>query len=214
MFDSFPTLWFAHSPTPGLGDFWNGVLHPFVDLAQLFTLVALGIAIAREEKAHTRKASFSAGGSLVVVVALHLLLQPKLPAPSGLSLLFAGLLLVRPPHTLSAWLPFLVVPAGLALGHSIGPDLPLKANGPIFALGFGLGSLTILNYVMMGWDKIQRSWLILASRILGSWLVAMGLMLTAGSLVGSFPKASKPPKQRKASSRATPSKARPSPLAR
>ena len=200
MLSWFSPFWFAHTPTPGLGDFWNGVLHPFVDLQQLFTVLALGVAMAREEQAESRRASYVTGGCLLVMLALHLLVQPKLPSPSGLSLLFAGLLLVRPPHSLQRYVPFLVVPAAVALGHSIGPDLPSKTNGPIFALGFSLGCLTLLNYVMLGWSKVQRSWLVLASRIGGSWLVAIGLMLTAGSLAGTFPKQPTAPTTRKTSS--------------
>ena len=37
-----PAAW-AHSPIAGIGDFYNGALHPFVSPAHLIALLALGL---------------------------------------------------------------------------------------------------------------------------------------------------------------------------
>lgn len=201
MLTSFAYL-FAHSPTPGLGDFWNGVFHPVVDLEQGFALLALGVACAREETSVERWSAGVAFVALVVTAFLSGWLFRVLPLPPGSALLVAGAMLVRPPELLARWL---VVPAaltGFAVGQGIGADLAQPATAWTLPLGFCLGSFAILSYAQMGWKRFQRPWLVIASRILGSWLLAIGLMLVAGHLSGTLPSPSSPAQNKTAPKRA------------
>jgi len=179
-------LLFAHTPTPGLGDFWNGLFHPCVDPEQGFALLALAIASAREAEALARRTAIAGAAALGAAAVLHLWLPVKAPSVPGLALLLAGLLLVRPPQRMTAWLPPLALLVGLSLGHSIGTEIPSRDDGFIFVLGFGLGCVTIINYTMLGWARFHRGWMVVASRILGSWLVAIGMMLVAGYASGTL----------------------------
>lgn len=186
MLTSFCNLWFAHSPTPGLGSFWNGVFHPILDLEQGIALLAVGMACAREEIALERRNQIAILATLAVVAFLASGLSRIVLPFRGTSLLLAGVMLIRPPQFLAPWLLIPSVLVGWSVSIGIAEDMAQSNEPAIFALGFLLSCFAILTYTHIGWHRFQRPWLVITSRILGSWLLAIGFMLLAGQLSGTL----------------------------
>lgn len=182
----FVTPLFAHSPTPGLGSFWNGVFHPIFDIEQGIALLALGIACAREDISLERRNQITGFFALTLTAFLSIWLSRVLVPARGTALLLAGLVLVRPPQSLKHGLIFFSTSIGWAVGIGIAEDMAQSTSPWIFALGFNLSCFAILTYTHLGWRRFQRPWLIIASRILGSWLLAIGFMLLAGHFSGTL----------------------------
>ena len=173
----------AHSVIPGTGDFWNGVFHPFVAIEQALALTALGFALARAGSSVTGRTllvtlTAIAGGLALSAAFAPPTVEPLRPAP----LILGGLVLIDPAEIFSRQpLPFLVG-LGVLLGLSMGLDIPSSTSWVLFAAGLELGSVVILAYAIEAWTRLYRPWFQIAVRIVGSWLVAIGVIFVGAAL--------------------------------
>jgi hydrogenase/urease accessory protein HupE len=173
----------AHSVIPGTGDFWNGVFHPFVAIEQALALTALGLALARAGSSVTGRTllvalTAIAGGLALSAAFAPPTVEPLRPAP----LILGGLVLIDPAEIFSRQpLPFLVG-LGVLLGLSMGLDIPSSTSWVLFAAGLELGSVVILAYAIEAWTRLYRPWFQIAVRIVGSWLVAIGVIFVGAAL--------------------------------
>ena len=168
---------------PGTGDFWNGVFHPFLAIEQGLALTALGFALARAGSSVTGRTLLVTLTAIAGGLALSALLAPPTvqllrPAP----LILGGLVLIDPARIFSRQpLPFLVSLA-ILLGLSMGLDIPSSTSRVLFAAGLELGSIVILAYAIEAWTRLYRPWFQIAVRIVGSWLVAIGVIFVGAAL--------------------------------
>jgi len=106
-------------------------------------------------------------------VASHLLVL-NLPGP--LVCVLAGLALALP-LTLQSWiLPVLSAAAGILVGLAIGLATP-AGEAIAFASGAALGGLWIAAIPALVFPPIRAGWARILTRIIGSWLIAIGVML-------------------------------------
>jgi len=168
----------AHSTIPGIGDFWNGVFHPFVAIEQGLTMVALGLAIARAGAEAERRALRVTLGAIVCGLGLSAVFTlSKTTLLQPVPLILGGALLLDPAGLCSRLLDPLLGFLGFVLGLSMGWEIPSDANWTVFAAGLGLGAAAIAAYAMIAWQRLHRPWFAIAARILGSWLVAISIIL-------------------------------------
>lgn len=166
----------AHLPVAGLGDFYNGLLHPFFSLPHLLALVVLGILIGRR---------LDAWGTAVLPVFPAALALGLISAGYGIgfpaeNLLLAGAALIGllvvtdwpPPR----WAAFtLAAASGLAMGFDFFNE---QVRSPA-ALNIGTGITLYLSflYVLMLAEKFHsRRWQLTGLRVLGSWIAACALL--------------------------------------
>lgn len=179
-----PGLAAAHTPIAGIGDFYNGMLHPLRVPAHLLAVLAVGLLIGQQRSRALQPAALAylaatttglVGAGLGFVVGL----QPLLLAGAAV----CGLLV--------AWRPVLPVWIGVALGGLIGfaigldsgPNL-LELQAKIAALlGAGITVYLVFLYATALADRLSaRHWQQVAVRVVGSWIAAIALLVLSLSL--------------------------------
>jgi urease accessory protein len=174
----------AHSPIPGIGGFYNGLLHPLVVPAHLLALVGLGLWLGQQALPGIERALLSF--SLLLLTGLVL---AAFAAPGGgqTSLLLAcalglGLLVAAAwplPRYATAAIAGLV---GLLIGLDSAPEAAATRTRLIILAGVGVGvHLLLLNVVALT-SYAQKPWLKVGVRVLGSWSAASALMVLALAL--------------------------------
>ncbi len=185
---ALPGAALAHSPIKGLGDFYNGILHPLFVPAQLLLVVALGLLIGQQGV--QRHLSAVAGYALGVVAGLTLVGQyPQLLAPERLELAILGaavvlaLLVVLARALPRVLLTVLAALAGLLLGFdSLQSDLAGGARA-VALFGSGIALYLLMLYPMALAERFQGyAWTRIGTRVLGSWITASALLVLALAL--------------------------------
>jgi urease accessory protein len=182
---ALPTAAHAHSPVQGLGDFYNGLLHPLTTPSHVLILIALGL-LAGRRRPPTLKAPMtvflvvSAAALVAATIGGIKNLPPALPLGVALA---AGILLAL--DTNPPVLPFCALcgAGALVLGLDSAVESGSRTGMAKTLLGnwITLGVLVcdIALYVSMGGDA---KWLKVALRVTGSWLIAISLLMLAFSL--------------------------------
>lgn len=180
-----PATAFAHSPIKGLGDFYNGILHPLFVPAHVLLVVATGLLLGQQGVRSSLHAVWAYLGGVVLGLllagvgdgladpALQELLVLGAAVPMGLLVVMA----LRLPTWLLAALGGC---AGLVLGlDSLQTELTGKAR--IAALfGSGVSLYLLMLYPMALAESFQRhTWLSVGVRILASWITASALLVLA-----------------------------------
>ncbi len=173
----------AHGSIEGIGDLWNGLLHPLRSPAHLLILVALGLLAGQRQHLRAPVVCFVTvcGGTLILMGLLG-----SSPPPawflSGLSAVLGVLLAGALPITrLAQTLVFGI--AGLTLAADSTPD---DAHGWVLfknLIGVWIGlAVLILNLANYGAMCPRKPWVTIAFRVLGSWIAAVSILSLALNL--------------------------------
>jgi hypothetical protein len=174
----------AHSPVPGLGAFYSGMLHPVVAPSALIALMALGLLIGQHGLVQARKAVLG----LVVAVALGLVLGSQWP---GLKV-DPGLLLAALATAVCALaarrLPALALLAlAMVVGMAAGLGLADMAVGSVrwvVIAGTWLGCAFLALGVAALAELARKPWQHIALRVVASWLAASAMLVLGLRWVG------------------------------
>jgi len=172
----------AHSLGPNMNALWVGLLHPVLAVEQGLTFFVLGMTQARYGE-QLPKWMFP---TLLCTIAAMFLLFSFLPvagngATQGMPLLGAGLMLLLPFDRFRAYVPMAVLALGAILGAEIGIELPTGASPILFLCGIGFAAVILLAYAQEFWTRFYRPWFDIAARIVGSWLIAVAIILVGAS---------------------------------
>lgn len=180
-----PSAASAHSPFPGIGSFYQGLLHPLIDVGQALALAGFGMVLG-QNAARIRGPAWI-GFSLAMIIGLSAAwLQPMLYAPEWWIIVFAliagAAVAAAQPLPASAVWPF-----GAAMGLVVGIiTMPAPAALPVmllFILGSFIGVQLIMVYALSAarWAGRQADhrWLPIGVRILGSWVLAVSALMLA-----------------------------------
>jgi urease accessory protein len=170
----------AHGSIEGIGDLWNGVLHPLRSPAHLLVIAGLGIYAGQRLRFKNEVLAFI----LCTALGLVCTQSPLLPEiPAGIPCVFAALAgamvaLRRPfPKALSL---MLFCGAGFAVGWDSGAEVsPGWVSLKILAgtwLGVSVLILNLANYAAM---VPKKAWLKIGARVLGSWITAISALYLA-----------------------------------
>jgi len=167
----------AHNGFGNISPFWSGILHFLISPLAIAATVGYFAWIASSKNVLDLNSiaicSTSAG-----IMSLHAGLLSQ-------DILAVGVLLVGIAAMLRIRTPQLVIQAvGLLIGTVIGIGADLDSQSVISAFGVSVVTL-YLGIVFLGlWDRgTEIAWLnpilLVASRVLGSWVAALGLLLVA-----------------------------------
>ena len=180
-----PGVALAHSPIPGIGGFYNGLLHPLLVPAHLLALVALGLWLGQQALPRIQGALLSFSLLLLAGLVLAAFAPPGGGVRTSLLLACAlglGLLVA------AAWsLPRYVAAAiagvvALLIGLDSAPEAAGTRATLIVLAGVGVGvHLLLLNVVALT-SYAKKPWLRVGVRVLGSWSAASALMVLALAL--------------------------------
>ncbi|MET0378266.1 MAG: hypothetical protein ABW049_04665 [Spongiibacteraceae bacterium] len=174
----------AHGPFGSAAPFWSGVFHFAVAPLAIVVSIAFTAAIARADD-HTVLAAIGIAAATAFGAALWMPSQWIAPAP--LAAIASGLL------ALSGWRGrrwlycLLAALAGSAIGIVAEPDQ--RTWGAAFGISGVVMLISSAGVELFLWFDRQLRWqaaALVAQRILGAWVVAIGLLLGALALfVGS-----------------------------
>lgn len=176
---SAPAL--AHSPTQGIGDFYNGILHPLVVPSHLLLLIASGLLFGQNGM-HLHRVAF-----LIFIVATLLGLAGKWPVDAGGAEIFIlsvaaiiGLFIAVNPNIRSYPVLILAGLAGFLIGvDSTEGDLAGRAR-LVMLIGTGLGIYLLISSAMVLADTFRtKPWQQIGLRVIGSWIAASSLLVLA-----------------------------------
>jgi len=173
----------AHSLGPNMNALWVGVLHPVLAVEQGLTLLVLGILSGRCDDElpdwHYTVMLCTIAGFFFASFALPI---EGNGVTQGLPLLGSGLMLLAPHDRIRQWMPWLILALAAILGFEIGVELPTGASPILFICGFAVTSVIALVYSMEMWKRFYRPWFDIAVRIVGSWLIAVAVILVGYAL--------------------------------
>jgi hypothetical protein len=174
----------AHAPLMGIGGVVGGVLHAVLIPEHGMSLVALGLVMGRQDGSARRS------GEFIFLAALFLGLIAaalKVEQPLATDVLIAaigimGLLIA------AAWTPpflgwGLACIAGFALALDSAPEVTSKAEEIRMLIGSGIGAGLALAVVAELSVRLNGNWARLATRVLGSWMAAIAMLVVALRIV-------------------------------
>jgi urease accessory protein len=170
----------AHSPVPGIGHFYSGMLHPMLATAHLLALLAVGLWLGQHWPARLRELA-----ALLLALAAGLVLSGPAPWPGleqallALCVLAAGTAAAAA-RTLPPALSLSAAAAiGLVMGLDSAPDgltgrpLWLSLAGSWVGVLLGLAALAALS------EWADKPWMKVAARVVSSWLAAAAILVLA-----------------------------------
>lgn len=170
----------AHSPIEGIGDFYNGALHPFISPAHLIALLALGLWLGQQGLARAKRPLLAFVLALGLGLCLHRIAGDPdtdrgllvLAAATGLAVAVARAVPAAPAMVFGA-------AVGLAVGLASGPATLQGTPRGVSLAGTFVGASLASAYVMAMVTLAQRPWMQIAVRVFGSWLAAASLLVLA-----------------------------------
>ena len=183
-----PEIALAHSPIKGIGDFFNGMLHPVLVPAQVLLILALGLWFGQNKPSDNQVSVLAYLFAVIaglVATSLSLGFDVSIVLLLGATavglLVISNIILPKPVYIL----------IGMVLGFIIGLDSAqdtLSAKAKWVALfGSGVGIYFLLLYAMAVSESLsKKAWQNIAVRVIASWISASALMvLVLNFAVGS-----------------------------
>lgn len=183
-----PAEAWAHSPVPGLGRFYSGMLHPVLAPAALIALVALGLLVGQNGLARSRLAVLA----FLVALAAGGVVGSQWPGLNvDAALLGLGVLVAA--CALTAWQPpataLLVLAGGTGVLAGLGlSDMAIGAGRWVVLAGTWLGAAFLALGVAAVSELAHQAWHRIGVRVLASWLAASALLVLGLQWVGPLPK--------------------------
>lgn len=168
----------AHAPIMGIGGIFGGVIHAVLVPEHGLTLLALGLALGRQKQDARRSGMLIFAAMLTCgLIAAALIGEETLAADLLLlATCMLGLLIA------AAWMPrslalCLAAIAGLMFALDSIPDGTSALESTRMLVGSGIGAAMALAMAAEGAVYLQGHALLIATRVAGSWIAAIGIMV-------------------------------------
>ena len=177
------TAW-AHSPIQGIGNFYNGLLHPILVPAHLLLLIAVGLLLGQQGPRRVELALgvFAAATVVGLVMAWFSIgtgLETLVLALSAA----VGLLVAISPQMALLWCVVIALLAGLFLGIDSAQEELSGKDKLVTLFGSGVAIYFLALYPLALADYFnKKAWQKIGIRIIGSWIAASSLLVLALSL--------------------------------
>lgn len=178
----------AHAPIEGIGDFYNGILHPLLVPVHLICLIAVGLLAGQQSEPEHCNVTLAPRGFLFALLAGLLGAALGLGFDGELVLLpiafAAGILTAvgRPLHPVI--FTGVAAMAGLVLGLDSSPDGLAGKALFLSLLGTLLGAALGLFYIALVGSRLHKPWQQIAIRVVASWTAASAMLVFALRLFG------------------------------
>jgi HupE / UreJ protein len=167
----------AHSPIMGIGGVFGGMLHALLIPEHGLGLLALGLALGRQETMASRSgllifmAALTGGLIVTAFIAEPAFAADILLAAAGI----LGLLVA------AAWVPPVVAwplaaIAGIAFALDSRPEVTSTEESIRMLIGTGVGGMIALAIVAVGSAFLQGNVTRVVLRVLGSWIAAIAIL--------------------------------------
>ncbi|GAA3961991.1 hypothetical protein GCM10022278_20020 [Allohahella marinimesophila] len=174
----------AHSPIEGIGNFYNGLLHPVFVPAHLLLLLALGLFLGQRGLSAVKSAiGLFALAAIAGLTAAWFYTPPNAEIMLlGLSAI-VGLAVAIAPNVTRLPCTVLALLAGGLLGLDSAQEGLSGQDKLIALIGSGVAMCLLLFYPMALAGFVRsKPWQKIGVRIVGSWIAASSLLVLALSL--------------------------------
>jgi hydrogenase/urease accessory protein HupE len=176
-----PDIAAAHTPIKGIGNIFNGMLHPVLTPSHLLLLIATGLFFGQRGLKESQS-SLLATIAAVVIGLVSSGFSPGLQVEFFILVCAAlvGLLVATSPQV-SFYGYFIVgTVAGFSLGFDSGQETLSGREYVIALFGSGVGIYFFSLYpVIFAEFCNKKNWLRIGVRIIGSWIAASALLVLA-----------------------------------
>jgi len=182
----WPTQASAHLVSTGLGPFYDGISHFFLSLDDILPVLAMAILGGLQGKRGGRQVLFALpaawlAGGLAGYVAGGPELARGITAVSALML---GALVAADRQLAPAVVLALACALGLLHGWMNGASVAAAKSGSLALPGIAASVFVTVALVAAMVIGMRVPWLRIATRVAGSWIAAVGLLLLGWSLRG------------------------------
>jgi urease accessory protein len=179
----FPLPAEAHLNSTGMGPVYDGLLHFFLSPEDMLAVLAMALFAGQRGAAHGRWALFALPGAWLAGGLFGL----TVTAMNGVVLTFVPFLLVGGLLAVDAALPLSATTAlggliGSFYGFLNGVDIGRAPDGALVLLGLVFAIFVVVAIASSFVVSLRQQWLRIAVRIVGSWIVASGLLMLGWTL--------------------------------
>lgn len=174
----------AHSPIQGIGNFYNGVLHPLMVPAHLLLLVAAGLFWGQQgHKAVKTALAVFAVATVVGLTAAWFSVAIQSEVLILVLSAFIGLLVAIAPKVGLFWCGVIALLAGFFLGIDSAQEELYGEDKFVTLFGSGIAIYFLVLYPVAVADYLNKKpWQKIGVRVIGSWVAASALLVLALSL--------------------------------
>lgn len=176
-----PEVSLAHSPIQGIGNFYNGLLHPVLVPAHLLLLMAVGLLLGQQGS----KAIHSVLGifAFATIAGLTAAWFSVASETEGFILVMSaaiGLVIAVAPKVTLLWCGVIALLAGFLLGIDSAQEELSGKDKLVTLFGSGVAIYFLVLYPMVLADYLnKKAWQKIGIRIVGSWVAASSLLVLA-----------------------------------
>ncbi len=168
----------AHLNSTGMGPVYDGLLHFLLSPEDILSVLALALLAGRRGAEHGRRALFVLPGAWLAGGLLGL----TVTAPRGGALTFVSFLLLGGLLAADVKLPLRATTAlagliGLFHGYLNGAGMGRPAEGALALLGLVIAVFIVVALASSFAVSLRQLWARIAVRVVGSWIVASGLLM-------------------------------------
>jgi hydrogenase/urease accessory protein HupE len=177
----------AHLESTGLGPLYDGVAHFLLSPEDLVPVLALALFAGLRGSAQGRRTllvlpfAWLSGGCIGLVAGAN-----ERPGLASVSFLLVGALLAGDARLSLAATTVLATLLGLVHGYLNGATMGQPGGDAVSLLGLGLAIFVVVALAAALVVQLQSTWGRIAVRVVGSWTVAIGMLMLGWMLRLSY----------------------------
>jgi hydrogenase/urease accessory protein HupE len=162
------------------GDFYAGALHPLTAFEHLLPIIALCLLAGFQPPRDARWILAALPLGLLTGTLLHFITgdQAWTPVVNLIAFSLLGIAVACAPRVPRLALLAVATVLGITIGLENGLGLPPQVAPVPFALGVASAGFAFAALGSALAVSLQRGWPVIAKRVAGSWIAAVGIMLT------------------------------------
>jgi urease accessory protein len=172
----------AHLVTSGGGPFFDGLIHFCVSPDDFLTVLAMALfgGLSGREAARGLVLRLPVAWLLGTVAGMQVSNFSQLDIPfAGASMLCMGLLLGINPKLPTGWLILVGMLIGTWHGFTNGLNIAATGTSGLAAIGNTVAASLVALLLSAAAVSLTKSWHLIAVRVVGSWVAAIGLLVLA-----------------------------------
>lgn len=176
-----PGVSLAHSPIQGIGNFYNGLLHPVLVPAHLLLLVAIGLFLGQQgSRAIQLALGIFAFATVTGLAAAWFSITGETETLILVLSAVIGLVIAMAPKVALLWCGFGALLAGFLLGIDSAQEALSGKDKLLTLFGSGVAIYFLVLYPIALADySNKKAWQKIGIRVVGSWVAASSLLVLA-----------------------------------
>jgi len=177
----FSNTAFAHSPIKGIGNFYNGLLHPILVPAHIILIIAVGLFFGQQgHKKIEATIGLFALATFIGLISAWFSINLEIEAVITTLSATTGLIIALNPSINLVGCLIIISTAGFLLGIDSTQETLVGKEKLMTLFGSGVAIYFLFLYSMVIAQSLnKKAWQKIGIRIFGSWIAASSLLVLA-----------------------------------